>query len=43
MTYPTYFEALDARQLLSDYPIGDAFVQRYTAMSLGQQRMSSTK
>lgn len=33
MTYPTYFEALDTRQLLEDYPIGDAFVQRYTSMS----------
>ncbi|MGB3471166.1 MAG: phenylacetate--CoA ligase family protein [Erythrobacter sp.] len=33
MTYPTYFEALDHRQLLKDYPIGDAFTKRYTAMS----------
>lgn len=33
MSYPTYFEALDTRQLLEDYPIGDAFVQRYTSMS----------
>ncbi len=33
MTYPTYFEALDHRQLLADYPIGDAFTQRYTSMS----------
>lgn len=33
MTYPTYFEALDHRQLLADYPIGEAFVQRYRAMS----------
>ena len=29
MTYPTYFEALDIRQLLADYPIGDAFTARY--------------
>ena len=33
MTYPTYFEALDHKQLLEDYPIGDAFTQRYTGMS----------
>lgn len=33
MTYPTYFEALDHRQLLRDYPIGDAFTARYSTMS----------
>jgi phenylacetate-CoA ligase len=33
MTYPTYFEAFDHRQILADYPIGDAFVARYRAMS----------
>lgn len=33
MTYPTYFEALDHKQMLADYPVGDAFVQRYKAMS----------
>ncbi|MFZ9395610.1 MAG: phenylacetate--CoA ligase family protein [Erythrobacter sp.] len=33
MTYPTYFEALDHRQLLADYPIGEAFTARYRAMS----------
>ncbi|MEM7688868.1 MAG: phenylacetate--CoA ligase family protein [Pseudomonadota bacterium] len=33
MTYPTYFEALDHQQLLKNYPIGDAFTQRYSAMS----------
>ncbi|HEV2567424.1 phenylacetate--CoA ligase family protein [Sphingomonas sp.] len=38
MTYPTYFEALDARQLLADYPIGEAFVERYTAMSRDELR-----
>ena len=38
MTYPTYFEALDARQLLADYPIGDAFVERYRAMSRDELR-----
>ena len=33
MTYPTYFEALDHKQLLEDYPIGDAFTARYATMS----------
>jgi phenylacetate-CoA ligase len=33
MTYPTYFEAFDHRQILADYPIGEAFVARYKAMS----------
>jgi len=33
MTYPTYFEALDHRRLLDDYPIGDAFTDRYRSMS----------
>ncbi|MFN3864994.1 MAG: phenylacetate--CoA ligase family protein [Erythrobacter sp.] len=33
MTYPTYFEALDHRQILADYPIGAAFTARYRAMS----------
>jgi phenylacetate-CoA ligase len=33
MTFPTYFEAFDARQMLADYPVGDAFVARYTGMS----------
>lgn len=33
MTYPTYFEALDHRQMLADYPVGEAFVQRYRSMS----------
>ncbi|WP_298468633.1 phenylacetate--CoA ligase family protein [uncultured Erythrobacter sp.] len=33
MTYPTYFEALDHRQMLADYPVGDEFVARYKAMS----------
>lgn len=33
MTYPTYFEAFDIRQLLSDYPVGDAFTARYATMS----------
>ena len=33
MTFPTYFEAFDAKQMLEDYPVGDAFIKRYTAMS----------
>ena len=33
MTYPTYFEALDHQQMLRDYPVGEAFVQRYRNMS----------
>jgi len=38
MSHPTYFEAFDARQLLQDYPIGDAFVRRYTAISRDELR-----
>lgn len=33
MSFPTYFEAFDAQQMLTDYPIGDAFIRRYTGMS----------
>lgn len=33
MTFPSYFEAFDARQLLTDYPVGERFVARYTGMS----------
>jgi phenylacetate-CoA ligase len=33
MTFPTYFEAFGAQQMLADYPVGDAFIARYTAMS----------
>jgi phenylacetate-CoA ligase len=33
MSFPTYFEALDIKQLLADYPVGDAFVSRYRTMS----------
>lgn len=33
MTFPTYFEAFDAKQMLEDYPVGDDFTKRYTAMS----------
>lgn len=38
MTFPTYFEAFDARQMLADYPIGDAFTERYTGMSRDELR-----
>ncbi len=38
MTFPTYFEAFDAKQILADYPIGDAFTARYTAMSRDELR-----
>ncbi len=33
MTYPTYFEALDHKQMLTDYPVGEEFVARYKSMS----------
>ena len=33
MTFPTYFETCDIRQMLADYPVGDDFVARYTRMS----------
>ncbi|APE28117.1 phenylacetate--CoA ligase family protein [Aurantiacibacter gangjinensis] len=33
MTYPTYFEALDHKQMLADYPVGDDFTARYRSMS----------
>lgn len=33
MTFPTLFEAIDAKQMLSDYPVGDAFTARYASMS----------
>lgn len=33
MSFPTYFEALDHKQMLSNYPVGDAFVERYKSMS----------
>lgn len=38
MTFPTYLEALEPRQLLDDYPVGDAFVARYTRMSRDELR-----
>ncbi|HEV7342629.1 MAG TPA: phenylacetate--CoA ligase family protein [Sphingopyxis sp.] len=33
MSFPTYFEALDHRRMLTDYPVGDAFTARYRSMS----------
>jgi phenylacetate-CoA ligase len=38
MTYPSYFEALDHQALLRDYPIGEAFLARYRAMSRDELR-----
>jgi phenylacetate-CoA ligase len=38
MSYPTYFEAFDVKQMLTDYPIGDAFVARYKSMSRDELR-----
>jgi phenylacetate-CoA ligase len=33
MSFPTYFEAFDIRQMLADYPVGDAFTARYRNIS----------
>ena len=33
MTYQTYFEALDHKQILDDYPVGQNFLTRYKNMS----------
>ena len=33
MTFQTYFEAFDIRQMLADYPVGDAFTARYRNIS----------
>jgi phenylacetate-CoA ligase len=33
MSFPTLFESIDIKQMLTDYPIGDAFTARYGAMS----------
>lgn len=38
MSFPTYFEAFDAKRMLADYPVGDAFVARYTGMSRDELR-----
>jgi phenylacetate-CoA ligase len=33
MIFPTLFESIDIKQVLADYPIGDAFTARYAGMS----------
>ena len=33
MSFPTYLESFDVKQMLADYPIGDEFTARYKAMS----------
>ncbi len=33
MTYPTYFEAFDAKKMLKDYPIGEDLWNRFKGMS----------
>ena len=38
MSFPTYFEAFDAKAMLVDYPVGDAFVARYAGMSRDELR-----
>jgi phenylacetate-CoA ligase len=43
MSFPTYFEALDHRQMLADYPIGDAFAARYVGMSRDELRSTQDR
>ena len=31
--YPTYYESFDHKQMLEDYPLGDKFTSRFTAMT----------
>ena len=33
MSFPSYFETFDAKQMLADYPVGDAFAARYANIS----------
>ena len=33
MSFPTLFESIDIKQMLTDYPIGDTFTARYSGMS----------
>jgi hypothetical protein len=33
MSFPTLFDSIDIKQMLTDYPIGDAFIARYAGMS----------
>lgn len=37
-SYPTYFESFDFQAMLADYPLGEALLQRFTAMSPTQLR-----
>ena len=39
MSFPTYFETFDARQMLADYPVGNAFTDRYASMSRDELHM----
>ena len=43
MSFPTYFEAFDAKEMLRQYPVGDEFVRRYTAMSRDELRAIQEK
>ncbi|MBY6189629.1 phenylacetate--CoA ligase family protein [Microbulbifer agarilyticus] len=38
MPYPSYFESFDVQQALADYPLGDAFLERYQGMSREELR-----
>lgn len=38
MTYPTYFETFDAREILSEYPLGDDLMKRFRGMSRDELR-----
>lgn len=33
MSFPTYFESIDIKTMLADYPLGDAFTRRYRTIS----------
>lgn len=33
MTFPTYFETLDIKQILADHPVGDDFLNKFRAIS----------
>ena len=35
-TYPTYFESFDYKKMLQEYPLGDAFTERFQAMDKPQ-------
>lgn len=38
MSQRTYFECIDIKQLLADYPVGDAFTRRYRSISRDELR-----